>query len=155
MVTWVQREAGQIASGHAAASLLSLLGCVVTLFAQRLPVARVPKQLLIPPVWGYVINHSGGNNVPALFVVGTQTVRSQECCPGFLPTTPIAALSTAGALVFVAGCHGMDKKTRWNCFYRVGCSLVRVYLCCSLPEMYPKSICRKTIYAAMRPATRV
>jgi hypothetical protein len=65
---------------------------IVALLAQRLPVGLIPKQLIVSTVWNYVVNHRSDHNMPALPVVSTKRVVTQETSPCPLPLCAISTL---------------------------------------------------------------
>ena len=69
---------------------------VMAAFAKRLPVAFVPKQLHVAPMWNYVIDHSGGREVALLHTLRTQRMAAEKPCAG---GAPLAAISPAGGVL--------------------------------------------------------
>ena len=68
---------------------------VMAAFAKRLPVAFIPEQLLIAPMWNYVIDHGGGREFALLHTLRTQRMAAEKPCAGCMP---LAAISPAGGI---------------------------------------------------------
>ena len=65
--------------------------------AQRLPVAGIPKQLLVALVRDDVVHHRGADDQSALTALLAQRVRSQIGGASLLPASAITALGRAAA----------------------------------------------------------
>lgn len=104
MVAGVVRHAVRATATLRTSALLGLLRAVVVRGAQRLPVAGVPEQTLVPPVRDDVVNQRGRSQPPDLFAVPAERVTAQECLAGRIPTPVVRlthALSTVARILSV------------------------------------------------------
>ena len=87
----VDRVAIDVAA-HELPGFLSCLRAIVVYSAQGLPIVAVPEQHLIPLMWGDVVNHCGGDDLPLLLAVPTEWILCEERYPGLTPLVVIPTL---------------------------------------------------------------
>lgn len=76
---------------------------VVVGFAQRLPVAPVPEQLLVSTVWDDVVNNRCSHVSSLCHALNTQWVRHEKLLAGLLPGAAISATGRASRFLRMEG----------------------------------------------------
>ena len=72
---------------------------VVALFAKRLPIALIPKQRCISPVWFAVIHNRCRHQPPCPCTLRTKRMLCQESLSRRLPTVAVSTLVSTGSII--------------------------------------------------------
>ena len=98
VVIWVDWMTILVATGSRTGRFLPPLDAVVTGFAKRLVIFRIPKYSHVTPVRHDVVNDAGCGQFANLFAVTAERMLIEEPDAILLPTCAIAALSCTTAI---------------------------------------------------------